>query len=338
MDLYPAIFFVSGILAGFAGFLILAANIKSLLNRSWFLFNLSLMAWLLGFGLGFTSDPGTAVLAERIMDGGTIFIPVSLLYFVLILTGHYEKRKLFVAANAAITAVFLALMLFTNFFFAGLGEFVKEMNYYVFDYGWAYYLFLVWFAALAAYNFYFLFSEAKKEKSDPVRKQQLNFVFWGILITFFSGSINFLVDSITIPLYYNLLVPFYLVFVGYAIIRNQLFDIKVIATEILVGAMGFILLVFPFLMPNNSLRISAAIVFAVFCLIGYLLVKTTMEEVNAKESLELKVKERTKELAQANKGLLERQAEVEKWYKLTIGRELRMAELKDKIKELGGTK
>jgi hypothetical protein len=27
-------------------------------------------------------------------------------------------------------------------------------------------------------------------------------------------------------------------------------------------------------------------------------------------------------------------ADLEKWYKLTIGRELRMAELKDKIKEL----
>jgi hypothetical protein len=50
------------------------------------------------------------------------------------------------------------------------------------------------------------------------------------------------------------------------------------------------------------------------------------------------VKERTKELAQANKGLLERQAEVEKWYKLTIGREMRMAELKDKIKDLENKK
>jgi len=195
-------------------------------------------------------------------------------------------------------------------------------------------LFLVWFAAIAIYDFYLLFSEMKKEKSDPVRKQQLNFVFWGILITFISGSINFLLDFVTIPLYYNLLIPFYLVFIGYAIVRNELFNIKVIATEMLVGIMGFILLVFPFLMPDNNLRMLAEILFIVYCFIGYLLVKTTMEEVNAKETFEQMVQERTKELAEANKGLQERQAEVEKWYNLTIGRELRMAELKEKIKEI----
>ena len=59
-----------------------------------------------------------------------------------------------------------------------------------------------------------------------------------------------------------------------------------------------------------------------------------MGEVNAKENFEQKVQERTKELEQSKKVAEDRAAELEKWYKLTIGREVRMAELKDKIKEM----
>jgi hypothetical protein len=40
------------------------------------------------------------------------------------------------------------------------------------------------------------------------------------------------------------------------------------------------------------------------------------------------------ELEQSKKIAEERAAELEKWYKLTIGREVRMAELKEKIKEM----
>jgi len=46
------------------------------------------------------------------------------------------------------------------------------------------------------------------------------------------------------------------------------------------------------------------------------------------------VKERTAELSKAYEELKIRQEEIERWYSLTIGRELRMAELKQKIKEI----
>jgi len=334
MDIYPAICFVSGILAGLAGFFVLAADRKNPLNRSWYLLNSSLMVWLLGYGFLFTSNPKISVFSEKVMDFGTIFIPVFLAYFSAVLIGDYERKKKIILANVFIAGLFTFLMLFTNFFFRGLGEFVSSMNYYMFDYGWAYYPFLAWFLIFSSWTFCRLFLETRNKSLGRLKRQQINFVFWGLLLTFISGSVNFLLDYVTIPFYYNLLVPFYLVFVGYAIAKNELFGIKVIATELLVAIMGFIILVFPFLMPNNNLRIVAGIVFVIYCFIGYLLVKTTMEEVSAKEFLEEKVQERTKELAQANQGLKERQEEVEKWYKLTIGRELRMAELKDRIKAM----
>jgi MFS family permease len=334
MAIYPAILFVSGILAGLAGFFVLAANKKSQLNRSWFLLNISLMFWLLGFGFSFTSNPEIAVFSEKIMDGGTIFIPISLAYFAMTLIGDHREKKKFFLANFFVGIIFFALLLFTDLFFQGLGEFVESMGYYVFNYGWAYYPFLLWFFVFSFWSFYRLFSKARDKRLDQLKRQQFNFVSWGLLFVFILGSINFLLDYITIPFYYNLLVPFYLVFIGLAIVKNKLFDVKVIATELLVAFMGFILLVLPFLMPSYKLVIAASAVLIIYCFIGFLLIKTTMEEVNAKESLEQKVQERTKELETSKKVAEDRAAELEKWYNLTIGRELRMAELKEKIKEM----
>ncbi|MFA5248925.1 MAG: hypothetical protein WC397_00125 [Candidatus Paceibacterota bacterium] len=105
-------------------------------------------------------------------------------------------------------------------------------------------------------------------------------------------------------------------------------------TEILVVIMGMVLLFFPFLMPTNTHRVLAVIVFLAFCLIGYLLVRANLKEVKNSELLENKVKERTAELSKAYEELKIRQEEIERWYSLTIGRELRMAELKQKIKEI----
>ena len=59
-----------------------------------------------------------------------------------------------------------------------------------------------------------------------------------------------------------------------------------------------------------------------------------MREIRQKEILEEKVKERTKELQAAYEDIKKRKEDLEKFYKLTVGRELRMIELKQKIKEL----
>ncbi len=334
MAIYPAILFVSGILAGLAGFFVFITNRKNFLNQFWLLASLSLVGWLFGYGIGFTPDQKIAIFSEKIMDIGSVFIPIFTAYFFTILIGDYQKEKKILLVNSFIGAVFIILILFTNFFFRGLGEFVPSMGYYLFDYGWAYYPFIAWFIASVSRFSYRLYSASRRKNLDPLKKQQIRFVFWGFLLLFISGSINFLLDYITIPFYFNLLVPFYLVFIGLAIIRNKLFDIKIIATEFLVFFMGFILLILPFLMPNYKLVIAECAVFIIYCFIGFLLIKTTMGEVNAKENFEQKVQERTKELEQSKKVAEDRAAELEKWYKLTIGREVRMAELKDKIKEM----
>jgi hypothetical protein len=127
----------------------------------------------------------------------------------------------------------------------------------------------------------------------------------------------------------------------YAVIKKQLFDIKVILTETLVY--GFFIFLLGQAIFNNFLPAFYAqlinIIF--FSPIAYLLIKASRSEIRKSEILEEKVSERTKDLQASNQALEQskriaedRAKELEKWYSLTVGRELKMAELKNQIKDL----
>jgi len=60
----------------------------------------------------------------------------------------------------------------------------------------------------------------------------------------------------------------------------------VILTELLVGGMGLIWLVFSFLMPTVNLRILTFLTFFLFCIFGYYLIKATYEEEKRREEAE----------------------------------------------------
>ena len=69
----------------------------------------------------------------------------------------------------------------------------------------------------------------------------------------------------------------------YAIFKKELFEIKIILTEILIVLIALILLIQASLAENLGTKIFGFILFAFFCLIGYLLIKTPYHEIRSKK-------------------------------------------------------
>jgi hypothetical protein len=159
-------------------------------------------------------------------------------------------------------------------------------------------------------------------------------------------------------------------YAAYQFVRDKLFGVKVILVEIFVGLMGASLVVMPFFVGFLWQQAILVVLFCLFCVFGYLLIRSTVKEYREKEVLEQRVAERTKELEDIKQNLEEvnsvlevrvraRTRELEKlnrtleekvvartndleakikdletFQRITVGRELKMIDLKQENERL----
>jgi signal transduction histidine kinase len=286
MNFYAGFCFVSSFLIFLFGFFVFLQKIKNKLNQFWFLFNLFVAIWLGALGETMaTKNSNIAFIFQKILYIGTILIPVYFVNFSLILT-RKENKKI-TKLNFLFASFFLIILFFTNLFIRRIKEMIP-FGYWPVEVGPLYYPFLIWFAALVIYGFILLKRGYKNIKIPQIEREQIRFIFYGLLIGFLAGSLNFLLDfNVNIPPFYNLFVPFYLGFVGYAIATKQLFGIKVILADFLIWIMALTLFFEIFIFPNFKFQLIHFSVFSVFLIFAYYLVKSVHEEEKRREKAEM---------------------------------------------------
>ncbi len=272
------------------GFTVYWKNKKNRVNRSFFLFTIAVFIW--SFALFFYTNPIWFSTLEwiKITYFLGLFTAPALFYFCSTFCGKSSIYILKIILVYFILSLPLIWVLFNSKLF------VKEVTLYPWGYntvtGIAYPFYGVLTGILVFLVFAMLFK--KSFNSKGIEKLQTRYILIGVIL--FSTS-AFIVDII-IPLItgnsqYFWISPifsfFFVFFTFLAILRYHLFDIKVILAEMLVGAMGVILLLFTLIGPNlpsHILRISSLVVFLLFCIFGYYLIKATHEEEKRREEAE----------------------------------------------------
>ncbi|MFA5746527.1 MAG: histidine kinase N-terminal 7TM domain-containing protein [Candidatus Paceibacterota bacterium] len=318
----------------FLGSAIYFKNKRSAANTIFALLSLVTFWWQFSWFVLFNvQDPALASILVKVGYMGIIFIPVFFYHFFLAFMGRVKGLDKYALYFMYAASLFFEISLFsTNFFIQG---------YY--EYFWGFYpkagilhpVYLFFLTAVSLRSVFLLYKSYLEEKGGgTIKSKQTKNLLIGLLI-YFSASTDFLVNyGIEFYPLGFIFVFICLSIIAYSISKYHMFDIRVILTEMLVGIMAVASFVEALLFQDLWTRIFGFGIFALLCVIGYLLTRYTYREVRAKENFEQMVQERTKELEQSKKVSEDRAAELEKWYKLTIGRELRMAELKDKIKEM----
>ena len=280
MSIYIILTLISGILTLLLGLFVLGKNRKLRLNQVFFFFALSCTIWLLGSSMMLKSKTDEeAIFWDRIVYIGVVFIP-TLSYHISLLFTKTRNRK---------------YLLFAGYFLSSLFFILSRTDYFVTDlykYSWGFHtqarffhhIFLIFFIVyfvlffLNVYRFY--------RKTKAVERSQAAYFLLASFLMFLSSLAFLSAYGINLPPFSYFTAVVFVFILTLAITRYHLFGIRVILTELLVGGMGLIWLVFSFLMPTVNLRILTFLTFFLFCIFGYYLIKATHEEEKRKEEAE----------------------------------------------------
>ncbi|OHA63067.1 MAG: hypothetical protein A2842_02520 [Candidatus Wildermuthbacteria bacterium RIFCSPHIGHO2_01_FULL_48_25] len=280
------VFALSGILIGTTSTAMAVLMIligKEKLHHIWGLFCTAVAVW--GFGayqIATTSNIAQAELWWRITHLGVIFIPILFMHFVSEFLKL--KNKPFIVSLYTLGFLFLALNAKGDLFIASM-RWVFNQFYYDSPPGIFYIPFTFFFIGLVILSHYILWRALRT--ATGLKKKQIQYFFAGMLVSFAGGSLSFLpVYGIDFYPIFNLFAFLYTPILTFAILRKQLFDIRLVLTQFLVGAIA-ILLLFNFFTSSSFFEYAwKGTLFVAFLLAGYLLIKSVLNEIRIREQLE----------------------------------------------------
>jgi signal transduction histidine kinase len=283
-------------LAIFLAGLVFFHNRREAENRFLTLVILTVALWSVSVcATGYWQSVELALLQTRISFFISSFLPYLLLRFVYIFPKEVSSRlKSSHEVLLLLPPVFFALIsLFTDHVVGGItveyNDLINSNLTTVTDWGMAVYFFLL-YALIYVGLVLFLFSRKIKQVTEDVRLR-----LWYFFIGVSLSTVLILVSNLVIPLLNRYpYVPnfgpfafsFFLVFTAYAIIKHQLFQIRVITSALLVLALWMIVFVRTLASFSPTDLIFNTLLLSSITLAGVLLVRSVQREVIQREKIQ----------------------------------------------------
>ena len=144
-------------------------------------------------------------------------------------------------------------------------------------------IFALWILILGFERFYRFKSLADKTKVALIT---IGAVFF--LLSFAMGNVigSLLVDW-ELGQYGLFGIPIFVAMLSYLIVRYHVFNVKLIATQLLVASLWVLMLAILFLRQISTVRVVVIVTLILFTILGYLLIKSVKKEVQLREALEV---------------------------------------------------
>ncbi len=205
------------------GAYVLISNRRSLQNRSYFLFNLSIGVYSFGYFMWqLAKDSNGAFFWFQILFMGVILINMMYLQFVFTLLNMVKEKKNLLIFSAALNLIFI-FMNFGTLFYSGL-----EPRYHFGFWPVPTFLFngyLIFWHWSCFYGFYWLLKVWKS--SAGIKREQIKYVAIACGIGYLGGATNWpMWYGIHFPPYFNIAITLYVAIIAYAIVKFRLMDIN----------------------------------------------------------------------------------------------------------------
>jgi len=291
---------------------------------------------------------------DKIVYCGVAFVPVFLFHFALEMSKEKSKiyRSILLPAGYIIAAVlFFSVWFFPGFFIQG-----------IFEYRWGCHsiaqpghIFFLGYYLIYLLLFFYKTFRTWRTTNDPLLKVQSKYIFYSFFLLFPNALAYLPAYKIAIFPIIGYIVTLIWIFIFFAVTQRNVLNAKVLVVDVLAALVVFTVLVYTLFSTVLSDLFVRLAFLGLIIIFAWLAVRGVHREIYEKERLGAMVKERTRELEESKKvveeraGELEqskkiaeeakkvaedRAAELEKWYNATIGRELKMAELKKRVDEM----
>lgn len=293
MDAITLSLIIIAIINAALGFLLLSDRNKYHASSVYAINVVMILSWVGGILFYRWSNQEDIVNWTKALYTSATLIASSFLYFTYIFPereGYFSwtKKVLFALPNIIVAA----LVIWTDKIIAGATVMVEEEN--KISFGTYYPLYILYILSYFMFGFYRLTMKYRRI-TDKSQKQQIIFVLIGYII---SANISFIT---------NLLLPWFgifnfnwlgqvstvtmIAFATYAIIEHQLFNIKAVATELLIGVLWIFLLIRTILAADATERFLNGGMFIVSIILGYFLIRSVKSEIAQREKIENLAKE-----------------------------------------------
>ncbi len=267
---------------GLAG-VVLRRNYRHPLNITFAMFAGSVAFWSFGYFFWQLSvEAGAALFWARFLMLGAILIPPTYLHLVLALTNRTKLYRFLLFGSYTLFAIFLSLN--------ATPLFVREVApVFLFPFwpvpGVMFHIFLALWSLYIVFTTYVLY--ASYTRAVGSLRLQLKYVFLGMVVGFAGGSTNyFLWYGIPIPPIANIAVSFYVLTLGYAVLKYHLFSVKVIAAELFTYLLWILLLARTLLSQTWQEQVINGVLFVAALIFGALLIRSVIREVEQRERIE----------------------------------------------------
>jgi len=303
MDIVFDYFSITLLIGGFAAFLsgivVFLRNRRQMENQAWLALNISSAVWSFAyFSMIVSQTHDRALFSNYVLHAAAILIPIFYFVTILAVTKTYREHMRSIVVVATI-GLLLLLVNPSSYFVRDVLP--KGPFAYAPDAGPIYIFFTIFFFAIVIHSLWIVFREHKKTR-DPIQRGRLHSIILFTLAGFGGGgSVFFLTFNIPIAPYPLILFSLYPVISGYAIFKYQLFDTKVLTTQLVTFALWIFILIRVILSDTFREQVINGSLFMLMVVFGFILIRSVQKEVATRERIE----SLAKDLAKANERLKE---------------------------------
>lgn len=268
-----------------SGFIVIVHDRKRLENQAWFALTMCTAIWSSGyFYMTVSSSTQQGLIGNWILHYAAIFIPLFYYVLVLIITDTVNQHRNRVYLYSFVAFIFTTINLSPLFVTTVIPK--VDFNFAPVP-GPLYILFFIYFIVIVLDGLGTTYASIKKANEKGLRTRLIYTMIFTVAAALGGGSVFATTFLTIVPPYLLILFSIYPAISGYAILRYQLFDVRVVSTQIFIFILWLFIFVRILLSGSTQEQVLNLILLAITMILGLLLNKSVIKEVESREKIEL---------------------------------------------------